>query len=251
MAVLQKFVRTHLNVDLIALIGKSGDLESHYSLFPGGREGHFLDLTLPFWPVCYKKCRGGVLAAMKSLTERPASLQQSSITALEVLTHPENNAIFLPPPSPLLNCSVHVFSVFLITSNIWRESIFSFFPLKIEWKGPNNKHSNDRATSTTTTFWKSENYGDCRGVGAWVREGETNWERAIVVDKNEFYSLSGLYTMGHRINGLRRWIVYGGVRWDSKSRKCNNLFITHSLTHHAKRMTQWEAMQAVWTEWLN
>lgn len=63
----------------------------------------------------------------------------------------------------------------------------------------------------------------------WVRERHI--ERAIVMDENEFYNLSGLYTMGHWINGLRWWIVYGGVRWDSKKQKCNNLFITHSLTH--------------------
>lgn len=79
MAVLQKFVWTHLNVDLIALIGKSGDLKSHYSSFPGGQEGHFWVSLYLFDQYATQNVGEGFWP------ERPASLQQSSITALEVV----------------------------------------------------------------------------------------------------------------------------------------------------------------------
>ena len=47
---------------------------------------------------------------------------------------------------------------------------------------------NNSKLSESMTFW---------------RVSERQSERAIVVDKNGFYNLSGLYTMGHRKKGLR------------------------------------------------
>lgn len=179
----------------------------------GAKKVLLLTLTLPFDQWCYTKCQAGSASALLlPLVWGKASIHPDKIHIYKYCFHLFPLSCIVP--FICVSCFPHL-------QYLGKSSVFL---RKNEWMGTNNKHSHDWATL------KSEQLSESIKLWWLLGSGSVS-ERAIVVDKNLFFSLSGLFKMGHRINGLRWWIVCGGVRWASKNRKVTiNALLINSST---------------------